>query len=67
MKITLNHVFFLIITGMVVFACLFRYTIIPANSGGDRSDAIVYKLDRWTGNVEAMQGPIAVEVALKQK
>lgn len=52
---------------MVVFACLFRYTIIPANSGGDRSDAIVYKLDRWTGNVEAMQGPIAVEVALKQK
>ena len=63
MKLTTNHLIFILLIIIVTFACLFRYTIIPSNAGGEGNHAPIYKLDRWTGSVELIYQYTSVEVA----
>jgi hypothetical protein len=62
MKITPIQLISILLVILVTFACLFRYTIIPSNVGVEGNYAPVYKLDRWTGNVEVIQGKASVDV-----
>lgn len=50
---------------LILFAaasCMFRYTLVPAATGD--TDGFVYKLDRWTGKVEAIYRTTSVEVSI---
>ena len=66
MKLTPIQLISILAVILLTFACLFRYTIIPANSGGEGANAPVYKLDRWTGNIDVMQGSVSYEVTRKK-
>ena len=66
MKLTTTQLISILLVLLVVSACLFRYTIVPSNMGGEGSNAPVYKLDRWTGNVELLYGAVYVEVTRRK-
>lgn len=54
MKLTITQLISILLVFLVSFSCLFRYTIVPASSGGEGVNGLAYKLDRWTGGVEVI-------------
>ena len=66
MKLTPIQLISVLAVILLTFACLFRYTLTPANTSGEGTYAHVYKLDRWTGNVDVIQGAIYTEVTRRK-
>ncbi|MES2319970.1 MAG: hypothetical protein V4631_21020 [Pseudomonadota bacterium] len=48
-------------------AVMFRYEIVSAPAGGQGVHGIVYRLDRWTGDVTWMQAGIGGKAGIKQE
>jgi len=67
MKLTTTQLISILAVILLTFACLFRYTVIPANAGGEGNHAPAYKLDRWTGSVELMYQGVYVEVTRRKE
>lgn len=54
------------VVGILTLACLGRYELIGVAAGGEGINGIVYKLDRWTGEVVCIQGSKSVRVELQR-
>jgi hypothetical protein len=45
---------------------LCRYTVVGVPAGGEGSNGVAYRLDRWTGEVVAIQGANMVRAESKR-
>jgi hypothetical protein len=52
--VSLVVVFMLIVAIFTAF--LFRFELVPAQVGGEGGYGLMYRIDRWTGQIEVIQG-----------
>jgi hypothetical protein len=53
------------VVASVVISVLGRYELVAVPAGGQGVHGIVYRLDRWTGEVTSIAGPNGVRVEIK--